>query len=58
VLRDAFDAVDFGIDTDIDAACPACGHAWVVGLPFDRAFFLPGRGKAQRKKERHRGTEF
>lgn len=51
-LRDAFDRVDCGIDTEIEVECPSCWAVWSLSLPFDDGFFLPQRGRKKRRQER------
>lgn len=48
-LRDAFDRVDGGIDTEMEAECPDCGHIWNYDLPFDK-IFMPSRKIRDRKR--------
>jgi len=50
VLREAFDEVDCGIDTDVEIQC-RCGAFFDVSLPFDAAFFLPSRAKGKQKQK-------
>ena len=51
VLRDAFNAVDCGVDTEVEAECPECGRLVRFDLPFD-SMFAPGRSIRARKRER------
>lgn len=53
VLREAFDEVDCGIDTEVEIQC-RCGAVHDVTLPFDAAFFLPSRAKSQKKQKKGR----
>lgn len=49
-LRDAFDRVDCGVDTTLEAECPKCRDWSEFVLPFT-GIFLPGKGISKRKKE-------
>lgn len=51
-LVDEFDRVNCGVDTTIEIECPECFSTQEVDLPFDRAFFLPGRDRTARRKAR------
>jgi len=51
-LVDEFDRVDCGVDTTIDVECPECRETQEVDLPFDSAFFLPGKERTARRKAR------
>jgi hypothetical protein len=51
-LVDEFDRVDCGVETTIEVECPECFAAQDVELPFDRTFFMPGRGRTARRRER------
>ena len=55
-LRNAFDSVDGGVDTEIEAECPAtdCGHIWDYDLPFDK-IFMPSREIRERRRKLRRG---
>lgn len=55
-LRAAFDAVDCGVDTEVEAQCPECSRLVRFALPFD-SIFVPGR-KIRARKRARRGTEF
>ena len=45
-LRDAMEAVDGGIDTNMDLPCPHCGHInFDVSIPFGRQFLLPASSR-------------
>lgn len=44
-LIEAMDEVDGGLETSIQAECPACGHEHELQLPFGRAFWVPSRKK-------------
>jgi hypothetical protein len=51
-LVDEFDRVDCGVDTAIEIECPDCFAQQEVQLPFDQTFFLPGKGRTARRRER------
>ena len=51
-LVDEFDRVDCGVDTTIEVECPECRETQEVELPFDSAFFLPGKDRTARRKAR------
>ncbi len=51
-LVDEFDRVDCGVDTTIEVECPECREVQEVELPFDSAFFLPGKDRTARRKAR------
>ncbi len=51
-LVDEFDRVDCGVDTTIEIECPECFATQEVELPFDKAFFLPGRDRTARRRAR------
>jgi hypothetical protein len=51
-LVDEFDRVDCGVDTAIEIECPECFAQQEVQLPFDPTFFLPGKGRTARRRER------
>jgi len=51
-LVDEFDRVDCGVDTTIEVECPKCREVQDVDLPFDSAFFLPGKERTARRKAR------
>ena len=51
-LVDEFDRVDCGVDTAIEVECPECFSVQEVELPFDRAFFLPGKARTARRRDR------
>lgn len=51
-LVDEFDRVDCGVDTTIEIECPECREVQDVDLPFDSAFFLPGKERTARRKAR------
>lgn len=53
-LRDAFDANDGGVDTEVEVECPKCKEVFGIDLPFDR-IFLPGKGIRDRKKKNRLG---
>lgn len=46
-LRDSINNVGFGIDTQVDVACPFCYHEWSVDLPIDANFFFPRMNKTR-----------
>lgn len=49
-LRDAFDEVDGGIETEIDVVCDTCGVEASLELPFgQQEFWLPSRQTRRRK---------
>jgi hypothetical protein len=56
-LRDAYDRVDGGIDTDVEVQCrrPTCRKTFVYTIPFGRGFLMPSRGITARKRARLRG---
>lgn len=51
-LFDAFDARECGVDTTIEIECPECLEVQDVELPFDQGFFLPGKGRSARRRDR------
>jgi len=51
-LVDEFDRVDCGVDTTIEVECPDCREVQDIDLPFDSAFFLPGKERTARRKAR------
>ncbi len=51
-LVDEFDRVDCGVDTTIEVECPECREVQDIDLPFDSAFFLPGKERTARRKAR------
>ena len=51
-LVDEFDRVDCGVDTTIEIECPECFAAQEVDLPFDRTFFMPGKERTARRRDR------
>jgi hypothetical protein len=50
-IREAFDDVDCGVDTDIEVECVGCDLEYEVPLPFDRLFML-SRGARMKMKRR------
>lgn len=56
-LRDAYDRVDGGIDTEVEVQCrkPACRQTFLYTIPFGRGFLMPSRGINARKRARLRG---
>jgi len=56
-LRDAYDLVDGGIDTDVEVVCtkPTCRQAFLHAVPFGRRFLLPSKGIEARKRARRLG---
>ena len=55
-LVDEFDRVDCGVDTAIEIECPECFASQEIDLPFERTFFMPGRERAARRRDR--GSSF
>ena len=51
-LVDEFDRVDCGVDTTIEIECPECFATQEVDLPFDRTFFMPGKERTARRRDR------
>ena len=51
-LVDEFDRVDCGVDTALEVECPECFTLQEVELPFDRGFFLPGKARTARRRDR------
>ena len=51
-LVDEFDRVDCGVDTAIEVECPECFSVQEVELPFERTFFMPGRERTARRRDR------
>lgn len=51
-LRDEMDENDCGIDTETEVRCQKCGNVSLMDVPFGIGFFLPGRGRRKRKKQR------
>jgi hypothetical protein len=51
-LFDEFDRVDCGVDTTVEVECPECFLVQDVDLPFDRSFFLPGKERTARRRDR------
>lgn len=56
-LRDAFDLVECGIDTEVELCCPD-GHEFLIDLPFGVGFLAPSKEIQRRKFERRRGKTF
>lgn len=56
-LRDAYDRVDGGIDTDVEIQCrkASCRKTFLFTIPFGRGFLLPSRGIQARKRARLHG---
>lgn len=56
-LRDAYDRVDGGIDTDVMVQCrkPACRKSFVHTIPFGKGFLAPSRGIQARRRARRLG---
>jgi len=54
-LRDAFDAVECGVDTEVSLTCEHCGRSWSFPLPFDGGFLAPATEIRKRRRERRRG---
>jgi hypothetical protein len=40
------------VDTAIEVECPECFTVQEVELPFDRGFFLPGKARTARRRDR------
>jgi len=51
-LVDEFDRVDCGVDTTIEIECPECFATQEIDLPFDRSFFMPGKERTARRRDR------
>ncbi len=51
-LVDEFDRVDCGVETSIEVECSECLSVQDVDLPFDRTFFMPGKGRTARRRAR------
>ena len=51
-LVDEFDRVDCGVDTTIEIECPECFATQEIDLPFERTFFMPGRERMARRRDR------
>ena len=51
-LVDEFDRVDCGVDTAIEVECSECFATQEVELPFDRSFFMPGKERTARRRDR------
>jgi hypothetical protein len=51
-LVDEFDRVDCGVDTTIEVECAECFNTQEVELPFDRTFFMPGKERTARRRDR------
>jgi len=51
-LVDEFDRVDCGVDTTIEIECPECFATQEIELPFERTFFMPGRERMARRRDR------
>jgi hypothetical protein len=51
-LVDEFDRVDYGVDTAIEVECAECFGTQEVDLPFDRSFFMPGKERTARRRDR------
>jgi len=51
-LVDEFDRVDCGVDTTIEIESPECFATQEVELPFGRSFFMPGKGRTSRRRDR------
>jgi hypothetical protein len=51
-LVDEFDRVDCGVDTTIEIECPECFASQELELPFDRTFFMPGKERTARRRDR------
>lgn len=57
LLRDAFDQVECGIDTEIELVCGSitCASPFQIRLPFD-GMLMPSKGIQARRRARRRGT--
>jgi len=51
-LVDEFDRVDCGVETEIEIECPDCFTVQDLELPFGRSFFLPGKARTRRRRDR------
>jgi hypothetical protein len=51
-LMDEFDRVDCGVDTTIEVECPECFSTQEVELPFEKTFFMPGKARTMRRRDR------
>ena len=51
-LVDEFDRVDCGVDTTIEVECPECFAVQEVELPFEKTFFMPGKARTSRRRNR------
>ncbi len=51
-LVDEFDRVDCGVDTTIEVECPECFAVQEVELPFEKTFFMPGKARTSRRRDR------
>ena len=51
-LVDEFDRVDCGVDTTIEMECPECFAVQEVELPFEKTFFMPGKARTSRRRNR------
>ena len=51
-LVDEFDRVDCGVDTAIEIECPECFATQEIELPFERTFFMPGKERMARRRDR------
>lgn len=53
-LRDAYDRVDGGIDTEVEVQCrkASCRKTFLFTIPFGQGFLLPSRGIRARKRAR------
>jgi hypothetical protein len=49
VLQEAFDAIEPGVETDIEVQCQECRQEFTVALPFGQ-FFLRRRSKASEEE--------
>jgi hypothetical protein len=48
-LRDAFEAVEGGVDTTLDLKCPLCQHEFRTELRMDDGFFRPSAARRRSK---------
>jgi len=51
-LVDVFEQAECGVDTTIEVECPECLTIQEVELPFDQGFFLPGKTRKAKRRDR------
>jgi hypothetical protein len=51
-LVDEFDRVDCGVDTAIEVECQECFATQEIELPFEKTFFMPGKERTARRRDR------